>query len=131
MLPERDRRSSQIGIPDRPERTIRSVQEHARKIAGIVGHTKRSIETTRPQVQDIVPIPDAEEMNAIASNNPLLARKKIDEEAGGIMGPAQRLSTLSNSIFPRGDRGQTQGSVDACVIAGDFQSEPVFQLVKG
>lgn len=34
MLPERDRRSSRIGMPDRPERTIRSMQEHARRSRG-------------------------------------------------------------------------------------------------
>lgn len=46
-------------------------------------------------------------MNAIASNN-LRLRKKIDEEPRRIMGPAQHLLTLSNSIFPRGDRWQTK-----------------------
>ena len=130
VLPERDRRPSKIGKPYRPMRTVGTMDEDGREIAGVVGDAQRPSEPTRPEAEHVVPIAHAEKMDAVALHPALDARQEIDQERGWIMGVAQRIRPLGDRLVPGRPRRQAYPGMPLGVVARDFQRDPALQLVE-
>ena len=131
MLPKGDRRPAEIGEPYRPMRAVGTTDEDGREIAGIVGDAQRPIEPTGPETKHVVPIAQAEQMDAVPLHPALDARQEIDQERRRIMGMAQRIRPLGDRLVPGRPRRQSYPGMPLGVIAGDFQRDPALQLVKG
>ena len=130
MLPKGDRRPTKIGEPYRPMRAVGTMEEDGREIAGIVGDAQRPIEPTRPEAEHVVPIAQAEEMDAVALHPAPEARQEIDQERRRIMGVAQRIRPLGDRLVPGRPWRQAYPGMPLGVVARDFQRDPALQLVE-
>ena len=130
VLRKGDRRMAQVRKPNRITLALRAPDKNHGEVTRIVEHAQLAVLPTRPEAQDIVPIAQAEEMDAIAAHHAFRARQEVDPEPLRIVRPAQKCLAPPIGLVPGRNWRNPERAVPFSMIAGDFQRQPVLQLVE-
>src|SRR3954453_19260224 len=130
MLPQADGRGSEITVRNRPVFAVLIPEINTRQVAWVIPDQISLIGPSGQRTEDVVPIMNVKDANAVSADPPAFAGQKIEQKSGRVLWVADSCGTTCESFFPRLFGRLAQSRMYGLVInAEDLEREPALQFL--